>query len=222
MPQNNSMSRKGTAAASLQKDAPWRAAPSAKPIPKIHQSPSLRLPQTPTSSYALHVMKVSALSLSLSLCDTRHVVILVCLHVYNCMGSYTICQDSNWFPCFWVLGAASESDRKWDGNGSNSGSGRARMHCPRTNYTHQITRCQGSSFLSSLLSERVIFYFILFNVWNCKFEELLVDLSLSYLSCGDFDGHLCDITVVVLQCYKWMENLLVMSSVDNSSIVLSY
>ncbi|XP_041026290.1 uncharacterized protein LOC121266510 [Juglans microcarpa x Juglans regia] len=57
MPQNNSMSRKGTAAASLQKDAPWRAAPSAKPIPKIHLSPSLRLPQTPTSSYALHVMK---------------------------------------------------------------------------------------------------------------------------------------------------------------------
>lgn len=144
----------------------------------------------PSSSWRL------TLSLSISLCDTTHVVVLVCLHVYNCTVSYTIFQDSNWFPCFWVLGAASESDWKWDGNGSNSGSGRARMHCPRTDYTHQITRCQGSSFLYSLLSEIVIFYFI---VWNCKFE-LLVDLSLSYLSCGDFDGHLCDITVVVLLC----------------------
>ncbi|KAB1223601.1 hypothetical protein CJ030_MR2G024108 [Morella rubra] len=51
-----SMSRKG-GAASLQKDAPWRAASSAKPIPKIHHAPAVRLPQTPTSSYALSVMK---------------------------------------------------------------------------------------------------------------------------------------------------------------------
>lgn len=50
------MSRKG-AAASLQKDAPWRAAPSVKPIPKIHQSPVLRLHQNPTSDYALFLMK---------------------------------------------------------------------------------------------------------------------------------------------------------------------
>ncbi|KAG8376616.1 hypothetical protein BUALT_Bualt09G0082000 [Buddleja alternifolia] len=51
------MSRKGGGAA-LQNDVPWRAASSAvKPIPKIHYSPLLRLPQTPYSNYALSVMK---------------------------------------------------------------------------------------------------------------------------------------------------------------------
>uniref|UniRef100_A0A2N9F2T2 Uncharacterized protein n=1 Tax=Fagus sylvatica TaxID=28930 RepID=A0A2N9F2T2_FAGSY len=50
------MSKKG-GAATLQKDAPWRASPSLKPIPKIHHSPLLRLPQTPHSNYALSVMK---------------------------------------------------------------------------------------------------------------------------------------------------------------------
>lgn len=50
------MSRKGGAA--LQKDVPWRASSAAKPIPKIHHSPILRLPQTPYSNYALSVMKV--------------------------------------------------------------------------------------------------------------------------------------------------------------------
>ncbi|KAK4583108.1 hypothetical protein RGQ29_026051 [Quercus rubra] len=52
------MSKKG-GATSLQKDAPWRASPSVKPIPKIHHSPLLRLPQTPRSDYALSVMKHS-------------------------------------------------------------------------------------------------------------------------------------------------------------------
>ncbi|XP_065625140.1 uncharacterized protein LOC112022919 [Quercus suber] len=52
------MSKKG-GATSLQKDAPWRASPSVKPIPKIHHSPLLRLPQTPHSDYALSVMKHS-------------------------------------------------------------------------------------------------------------------------------------------------------------------
>ncbi|XP_059428921.1 uncharacterized protein LOC132162655 [Corylus avellana] len=51
------MSRKGGAASSLQKDAPWRAASSAKPIPKIHHTPVLRVPQSPASNYALSVMK---------------------------------------------------------------------------------------------------------------------------------------------------------------------
>ncbi|KAJ7976899.1 Transcription factor Sox-21-A like [Quillaja saponaria] len=49
------MSKKG-GGASLQKDAPWRA-PSGKTIPRIHQSPILRLQQTPYSNYALSVMK---------------------------------------------------------------------------------------------------------------------------------------------------------------------
>ncbi|KAL3825849.1 hypothetical protein ACJIZ3_021878 [Penstemon smallii] len=48
------MSRKGAA---LQKDVPWRASSAAKPIPKIHHSPVLRLPQNPYSDYALSVMK---------------------------------------------------------------------------------------------------------------------------------------------------------------------
>ncbi|KAI3472032.1 hypothetical protein Pfo_028720 [Paulownia fortunei] len=51
------MSRKGGAA--LPKDVPWRASSAAKPIPKIHHSPVLRLPQTPYSNYALSVMKHS-------------------------------------------------------------------------------------------------------------------------------------------------------------------
>ncbi|KAL3531989.1 hypothetical protein ACH5RR_005510 [Cinchona calisaya] len=50
------MSKKGGAV--LQKDVPWRASsPAAKPIPKIHQSSLLRLPQSPYSDYALSVMK---------------------------------------------------------------------------------------------------------------------------------------------------------------------
>ncbi|KAI4300340.1 hypothetical protein L6164_033729 [Bauhinia variegata] len=49
------MSKKG-GAASLQKDAPWRAS-NARPIPKIHQSPILRVSQNPYSDYALSIMK---------------------------------------------------------------------------------------------------------------------------------------------------------------------
>lgn len=49
------MSKKGAA---LQQDVPWRASSAAKPIPKIHHSPVLRLPQNPYSDYALSVMKV--------------------------------------------------------------------------------------------------------------------------------------------------------------------
>ncbi|XP_010267231.1 PREDICTED: uncharacterized protein LOC104604547 isoform X2 [Nelumbo nucifera] len=45
------------AAAALQKDVPWRASPTGKPVPKIHHSPILRLPQNSTSNYALAVMK---------------------------------------------------------------------------------------------------------------------------------------------------------------------
>ncbi|KAK4755270.1 hypothetical protein SAY87_009027 [Trapa incisa] len=47
------MSKKGVA---LQKDVPWRAS-STKPIPRIHQSPVLRISQTPHSNYALSIMK---------------------------------------------------------------------------------------------------------------------------------------------------------------------
>ncbi|KAK4759558.1 hypothetical protein SAY87_022689 [Trapa incisa] len=47
------MSKKGTA---LQKDVPWRAS-STKPIPRIHQSPVLRVSQTSHSNYALSIMK---------------------------------------------------------------------------------------------------------------------------------------------------------------------
>ncbi|PON49019.1 hypothetical protein PanWU01x14_232850 [Parasponia andersonii] len=51
------MSRRGGGAgASLQKDAPWRNS-SVKPIPKIHHSPILRVPNTPTYSYALSIIK---------------------------------------------------------------------------------------------------------------------------------------------------------------------
>lgn len=48
----------GGGAAALQKDVPWRAASGAKPIPKIHYSPILRIPQNPHSDYALSIMKV--------------------------------------------------------------------------------------------------------------------------------------------------------------------
>lgn len=49
----------GGGAAALQKDVPWRAAGSgARPIPKIHHSPILCLPQNPYSDYALSIMKV--------------------------------------------------------------------------------------------------------------------------------------------------------------------
>ncbi|KNA22220.1 hypothetical protein SOVF_036200 [Spinacia oleracea] len=47
------MSKKGVG---LQKDAPWRAS-QGKPIPKIHLSPVLRIPQNPFSNYALSIMK---------------------------------------------------------------------------------------------------------------------------------------------------------------------
>ncbi|CAM8888748.1 hypothetical protein QQ045_024635 [Rhodiola kirilowii] len=51
------MSKKGGAAV-LQKDAPWRTASgSAKPIPKIHLSPVLRVVQNPYTNYACSVMK---------------------------------------------------------------------------------------------------------------------------------------------------------------------
>ncbi|KAF3441803.1 hypothetical protein FNV43_RR15718 [Rhamnella rubrinervis] len=50
------MSRKGGATASLQKDVPWRAS-STKVIPKIHYSPIVRVPNTPTSNYAISLMK---------------------------------------------------------------------------------------------------------------------------------------------------------------------
>ncbi|CAO2839484.1 unnamed protein product [Amaranthus hypochondriacus] len=48
------MSKKG--GVGLQKDAPWRAS-QGKPIPKIHLSPLLRVPQNPFSDYALSVMR---------------------------------------------------------------------------------------------------------------------------------------------------------------------
>ncbi|PRQ43639.1 hypothetical protein RchiOBHm_Chr3g0470611 [Rosa chinensis] len=51
------MSRKGGGApASLPKDVPWRASNS-RPVPKIHHSPILRVPQNPTTNYAISVMK---------------------------------------------------------------------------------------------------------------------------------------------------------------------
>ncbi|KAD4384437.1 hypothetical protein E3N88_24605 [Mikania micrantha] len=50
------MSKKGGAV--LQKDAPWRAASTAiKPIPKIHHSPIISLPQNPYTNYALSLIK---------------------------------------------------------------------------------------------------------------------------------------------------------------------
>ncbi|KAI3687834.1 hypothetical protein L1987_81537 [Smallanthus sonchifolius] len=51
------MSKKGGAV--LQKDAPWRAAASTaiKPLPKIHHSPLLSLPQNPYTNYALSLIK---------------------------------------------------------------------------------------------------------------------------------------------------------------------
>ncbi|KAJ0714438.1 hypothetical protein HanPI659440_Chr13g0489501 [Helianthus annuus] len=50
-------SKKGGTA--LQKDAPWRAASSTatKPLPKIHLSPLLSLPQNPHTDYALSLIK---------------------------------------------------------------------------------------------------------------------------------------------------------------------
>ncbi|XP_057514077.1 uncharacterized protein LOC130795829 [Actinidia eriantha] len=51
------MSKRGGGGTVLQKDVPWRAQSSQKPIPKINHSPVLRLPQTPHSNYALSVMK---------------------------------------------------------------------------------------------------------------------------------------------------------------------
>ncbi|XAR69660.1 hypothetical protein NMG60_11001348 [Bertholletia excelsa] len=50
------MSKRG-GAIGLQKDVPWRASPSGRPVPKIHLSPVLRLSQTPYSNYAVSVMK---------------------------------------------------------------------------------------------------------------------------------------------------------------------
>lgn len=50
------MSKKGGAL--LQEDVPWRASPSGmRPIPKIHHSPLLTVPQTPLSNYAFSIMK---------------------------------------------------------------------------------------------------------------------------------------------------------------------
>ncbi|KVH90436.1 uncharacterized protein LOC112521317 [Cynara cardunculus var. scolymus] len=50
------MSKKGGAA--LQKDAPWRApSTGVKPLPKIHHSPLLCLPQNPYTDYAVSLMK---------------------------------------------------------------------------------------------------------------------------------------------------------------------
>eukprot|EP00262_Sarcandra_glabra_P014259 TRINITY_DN4131_c0_g1_i1.p1 TRINITY_DN4131_c0_g1~~TRINITY_DN4131_c0_g1_i1.p1 ORF type:complete len:127 (-),score=14.79 TRINITY_DN4131_c0_g1_i1:616-996(-) len=46
-----------TAKRPLPTDVPWRASPTGKPIPKIHQSPLLTLPRNPKSDYALAVMK---------------------------------------------------------------------------------------------------------------------------------------------------------------------
>lgn len=43
---------------SLQKDVPWRASSSsAKPIPRIHHSPLLRVSRTPVSDYGISVMR---------------------------------------------------------------------------------------------------------------------------------------------------------------------
>ncbi|XP_076915323.1 uncharacterized protein LOC143605729 [Bidens hawaiensis] len=51
------MSKK-TGAAVLHKDAPWRAASSAtKPIPKIHHSPLISIPQNPYTNYAISLVK---------------------------------------------------------------------------------------------------------------------------------------------------------------------
>ncbi|XP_052174157.1 uncharacterized protein LOC127789310 [Diospyros lotus] len=49
--------KRGGRGAVLQKDAPWRAASAGKPMPKIHHSPVLCLPQNPHSDYALSIMK---------------------------------------------------------------------------------------------------------------------------------------------------------------------
>ncbi|XP_021774548.1 uncharacterized protein LOC110738447 [Chenopodium quinoa] len=51
------MSKKG-GGVGLQKDAPWRAS-QGKPIPKIHHSPVLRIPQNPFSNYAVSIMRDS-------------------------------------------------------------------------------------------------------------------------------------------------------------------
>lgn len=52
------MSRKGGATTSVAKEAPWRASSSSvKPIPKIHHSLILRVPNNPTSNYAFSILK---------------------------------------------------------------------------------------------------------------------------------------------------------------------
>ncbi|XP_057438252.1 uncharacterized protein LOC130730303 [Lotus japonicus] len=54
------MSKKGAGGGSpsLQNDVPWRALSSSmKPVPKIHQSPVLRISQNPFSDYAISVMR---------------------------------------------------------------------------------------------------------------------------------------------------------------------
>ncbi|CAI0407650.1 unnamed protein product [Linum tenue] len=50
------MSKKVSAPAPLQKDAPWRVT-TTKPIPRIHHSPILRVSHNPYSDYAISIMK---------------------------------------------------------------------------------------------------------------------------------------------------------------------
>lgn len=80
----SSNNKKGGGAAVLQKDAPWRASSSSsKPVPKIHHSPLLRLPQNPFSNYALSVMKV-LLQLYLYLLLLSLVGRVFSVRVFNC------------------------------------------------------------------------------------------------------------------------------------------
>ncbi|GAB2235796.1 hypothetical protein Droror1_Dr00026237 [Drosera rotundifolia] len=44
-------------AITLQRDVPWRETSGVRPIPKIHLSPALRVPQNPHSDYALSIIK---------------------------------------------------------------------------------------------------------------------------------------------------------------------
>lgn len=45
----------------LADDVPWRSTSAGmKSVPRIHNSPVLRVPQNPTSAYAIQVMKVSS------------------------------------------------------------------------------------------------------------------------------------------------------------------
>ena len=150
------MSKKG-GAATLQKDAPWRASPSLKPIPKIHHFPLLRLPQTPHSNYALSVMKVFSFFVFLLFLDA---FVLSCIFIdFNLLG-FVFC-----------VFAASKSNRKWISNGCYSGSSWTRVYCPRPDYTHQITWSQGSSFSFSLSSKSCLFfkfYVLFFNSLNLE------------------------------------------------------